>query len=135
MKRNQGFSKNQSLSYEERRKEIFRNQRARKIHEQRMHLALSLMVAVICFVGVFFIFSASSKAESKDQKYKYYTSISVEYGDSLWTIADEYMDKEFYDHFSYIQEVKSINHIHDENEIVAGKMLIVPYYSSKFVSD
>ena len=125
----------QGLSYEERRLEIFRNQRARQIREKRMHVAFSVMVAVICFVAVFFVFSANGKAESKDQKYKYYTSISVEYGDSLWSIADEYMDKEFYDRFSYIQEVKSINHIHDENEIVAGKMLIVPYYSSKFISD
>lgn len=129
------MKRNQCLTYEERRKEIFRNQRARKIRERRMHFALSFMVAVIAFVSVFFVFSARSKAESKDQKFKYYTSISVEYGDSLWTIADEYMDREFYDRLTYIQEVKSINHIQDENEIVAGKILIVPYYSTKYVSD
>lgn len=129
------MKQNQNLSYEERRKEIFRNQRARKIREHRMHVALSFMVAVISFVAVFFICSASGKAESKEQKYKYYTSISVAYGDTLWSIAGDYMDAEFYDRLTYVQEVKSINHIHDENEIVAGKMLIIPYYSSKYVSD
>lgn len=129
------MKQNQNLSYEERRKEIFRNQRARKIRRQRMQVALSFVVAAISFVAVFFIFSASSKAESKDLKYKYYTSISVEYGDTLWSIASDYMDEEFYDRLSYVQEVKSINHIHDENDIIAGKMLIIPYYSSKYVSD
>ena len=108
------MKQNQNLSYEERRKEIFRNQRARKIRRQRMHVALSFVVAAISFVAVFFIFSASSKAESKAQKYKYYTSISVEYGDTLWSIASDYMDEEFYDRLSYVQEVKSINHSRED---------------------
>jgi hypothetical protein len=69
------------------------------------------------------------------QKYKYYTSVQLEYGDTLWKVADRYMDSEFYNHISYIEEVKSINHIHDENEVMAGKMLIIPYYSTDYIAN
>ena len=45
------------------------------------------------------------------------------------------MDKEMNTRTSFIAEVKSINHISDENEIIAGKLLIVPYYSTEYIAD
>ena len=101
-------------SYQERRKEIFRRQRARQRRETIMKLVmgfLSLIVIVSLTIGVF---SVQGKAQSKKgQQYKYYTSVQIKYGDTLWSLADQYADDEHYDHFSYVAEVKSINHIHD----------------------
>ena len=94
------------------------------------------MVSTIVLVSfVIIVGSVKGKADTEECQYKYYTGITVQYGDSLWSIADQYADKEHYDHLSYIKEVKSINHIQDENEIIAGKLLIVPYYSSQYISD
>lgn len=123
-------------SYQERRKEIFRRQRVRQRKEAIMKLVmgfLSLIVIVSLTIGVF---SVHGKAQSKKgQQYKYYTSVQVKYGDTLWSLADQYADDEHYDHFSYVAEVKSINHIHDENQIIAGTTLILPYYSSEYICD
>ena len=80
-------------SYQERRKEIFRRQRARQRRETIMKLVmgfLSLIVIVSLTIGVF---SVQGKAQSKKgQQYKYYTSVQVKYGDTLWSLADQYAD-------------------------------------------
>ena len=93
-----------------------------------LFLALSLMV--ILFVGLFTLHSKASSAE-QEGKHKYYTQIRIEYGDTLWSIADRYADPDLYVRSAYIAEVKSINHIQDNNFIQEGKTLIIPYYSSE----
>ncbi len=55
-----------------------------------------------------------------------YTSVYVSSGDTLWSIADEYMDTGWSDKESYIEEVRSINHLTDDN-IQAGAYIVVPY--------
>ena len=83
-----------------------------------------------------FVFSAHGKASGvSEQEYKYYTSITIEYGDTLWSIADQYMDKEHYSRTSYIAEVKNINHIKNEDMIKEGKMLIIPYFSRDYMEN
>ena len=123
-------------SYEIKRREIFYRQRMRNRKAElrkKIMIVASLILMIFVMVG---IFSLNSRAVGKDdQKFKYYTSIQLTYGDTLWSIADKYMDADYYDHFSYIAEVKSINHIHDENSVTAGKYLIVPYYSTDYVTD
>lgn len=92
----------------------------------------------LCFLAVCFLTVGvlHSNADSeKEHKFKYYTSVVIEEGDTLWSIADQYMDKEIQGKIAYIDEVKSINHIHDGNRIIAGQMLIVPYYSTEYIAD
>lgn len=61
---------------------------------------------------------------------KYYTSIEIQAEDTLWSIADAYMNEECGDKSSYIAEIKRLNHI-DEDEIHSGQHLLIPYYSSE----
>ena len=137
--RKQVRSKNlayENLSYENRRRIIFARQKARQRREARLRIALSILGVLAIFAITIGAFTLKGKAQSENgQKFKYYTSVQLEYGDTLWKVADRYMDSEFYNHVSYIEEVKSINHIHDEDEIMAGKMLIVPYYSTEYIAD
>ena len=64
------------------------------------------------------------------QAYKYYKSITVEAGDTLWHYAQEYGDQHYYeDCNAYIQEVKNINSLQSD-QITTGCHLILPYYSS-----
>jgi LysM repeat protein len=55
-------------------------------------------------------------------------SIRVESGDTLWTIADEYIDGFNIDKDDYIKEICKINEI-SKNDIHAGDYIVVPYYS------
>lgn len=58
-----------------------------------------------------------------------YKSVYVKAGDTLWTIADTYMDESYEDKAEYIDEVMDINHI-SGNSLQAGSYIIVPYTTS-----
>ncbi len=97
-----------------------------------------LFLLTLCVVAVFFLTAGvlhSRAGSEQEHKFKYYTSVVIEEGDTLWSIADQYMDKSIQSKVAYINEVKSINHIHDGDCILAGKMLIVPYYSTEYIAD
>ncbi len=70
----------------------------------------------------------SAKARELPSGYKYYTSIVVEKGDTLWDIANQYITPEYGDISEYIGEVKYLNHLRGD-EIHAGEYLTIPYYS------
>lgn len=71
--------------------------------------------------------SSHSSAYSDVQKEVRYTSIKIESGDTLWTIAEEYMCSEYDDVNDYIKDVKEINGLYSD-VIHAGNYLMVPYY-------
>lgn len=75
-----------------------------------------------------------SKASGKDgTSYKYYKSITIENGDTLWSIAQEYMDAEHYDSINeYINEIRRMNALNND-DITYGRHLIVPYYEDEYV--
>lgn len=59
--------------------------------------------------------------------YKYYTSITVEAGDTLSSLACEY-GNHFDSKNDFINEVIYSNHLTDDS-LICGQSLIVPYYS------
>ena len=65
------------------------------------------------------------------KRYTYYTEIRVQRGDTLWDIANKYMDSSVYrsldDYMDEIREINSINY----NRIYNGQQLIIPYYSEQ----
>lgn len=90
-----------------------------------------LTAVFFLIVGLVMSSSISGFAQSKksEEKFnKYYTSISIKKGDTLWSIASEYMTAEYDNIEEYILEVKRINHISGDT-IYAGRYLTVPYYS------
>ena len=72
-------------------------------------------------------------ADSNDtsSRYKYYTSVCVESGDSLWSIAEEYITVDYENIYEYIEEVKEMNHLHSDF-LKSGTRLCIPYYSSDY---
>lgn len=100
-----------------------------RIHKKWMIiLAVVLAAAIMIFTGIS-IFSVSARAEESVPSYKYYTSIVVEKGDTLWKIASRYMSPEYGDIDEYIYEIKMLNHLESDG-IYAGEYLTIPYYSS-----
>ena len=85
-------------------------------------------------IGFFLTGSIRTEAAPSEIRSKYYTSIRIEQGDTLWGIADRYMTDEYKDRDAYIREVCEMNLI-SEDEIHAGQYLTVPYYAAEPLSD
>lgn len=107
-----GSSKN--LSYAER---IVRNRKR----------GLAIIIIASMALG-FIMFSSFSKAEASRPSFTYYDSYEIKAGDTLWTIADQYMDGENFDKERFVDTIKRNNHLLD-SEIHAGDYLIIEYKS------
>lgn len=87
-----------------------------------------LFMMTVCLSATSVVFANSKKEE---QTYRYYTSIEIKPGDSLWSIASEYcfdMDMSVND---YIQEIKTLNHL-SSDAITSGQYLTVMYVSNDY---
>lgn len=89
--------------------------------------AVSAIVIAACCIGFGFISNASSKTDPDTGRVKRYTSVYIEEGDTLWSIAEQYISEEYDGMDSYIRELKQMNHVSDT--IYAGCYLTVSYYA------
>lgn len=96
-------------------------------------MLLITAVLTVGFSTMLFSFKTKAQSNGTDISYKYYKSVIVGAGDSIWSFAESYADKDFYDSYeSYIKEVMEINHLKDES-IIYGQHIVIPYYSNEFV--
>jgi len=115
-----------------------RSYKKRLIRKIGLRRRMMFVFMTCCFVliGAISYNSIQSSANTGENliRFKYYDHISISYGETLWDIADCYMDYQNYKNKKeYIEEVKHINHLDADGNIKAGQYLIVPYYSSDFV--
>ena len=114
-----------------RKAKLRKQQRTKQIYLRLISAAcLIFAIATICSTN-FFQINAEASSEQGVIAYKYYTSITVQGGETLWDIANAYMSDEFSNVQKYIDEVKNINRLKDDR-IYAGEELIVPYYSCEY---
>ena len=103
----------------------------REARVRRQRRLLAILVLIIASFGILLGTSinalASSKADVASYN-KYYTSIRIESGDTLWSITDEYICDLNIDKKEYINEICELNGI-CEDEIHAGDYVVVAYYS------
>ena len=105
----------------------------RRVNRLRIGYGFVLVLLAVCmlFLGVYIGSSRVAQVEAKTADWnieKYYTSILVEEGDTLWSIADEYMTSEYEDRDSFMDEVREMNHL-TGSIIHAGSTLLIPYYT------
>lgn len=112
---------------------VKRKNRKKEVRRNVILLFVSFLIIVLC---VCFASAFSAQAQDMDTKvsYKYFKSIYIEEGDSLWSIGKEYADEHYSSVASYINEVKRMNSL-ESDFIKTGSYLIVPYYSTEFVCD
>lgn len=108
--------------------------RSRRVAARNQRVAFIFIVFVIMAVITVFVLSGSIQAQaaSAENSYKYYTSVQVQSGDTLWDIANAYMTAEYTSVNQYMEEVCTINHI-TADDIHAGQYLTIPYYSSEYI--
>lgn len=106
--------------------------RLRRERRRKVFVSAMMIVATFCIILVCAL-SQNTLKTNANSGFKYYTGITVENNETLWDIADEYIDFNHYESkSSYIAEVKSINHLDDACTISAGQLLIVPYYADEY---
>lgn len=112
------------------------NRQRRQKQVRRNIIALMMSVFMVIAVSIFLIsFSTEANDMEHQPSYKYYKSIEVANGDTLWSIAKNNIDANYYKStYEYVAEVKRMNSLTSDN-IVAGNHIIIPYYSTEFVSD
>lgn len=115
------------------RREMAVTRRKQQVMRQRM--VLIILTVCVILAGVIFgssiLASGHSKASTSHASFKYYTSIQIEQGDTLWSIANTHMTPEYKNINTYITEVKELNQL-GPDDIHAGQYLMIPYYSGEF---
>ena len=96
------------------------------ISDKKIAIIITIITISILYVSVTHMDAA--EADATNASSKFYTCITVQSGDSLWDIAEEYKTDEYTSTQEYIDEVVSINNLKDESSIVSGTDLLVPYY-------
>lgn len=90
-----------------------------------------LIGAITLFLIILLSLSLVTKtatAQRSIERVKLVASIEIQKGDSLWSIASEYMSEEYDDMNDYIEEIKDSNGMVSD-EIHSGNYIIVPYYA------
>lgn len=100
---------------------------ARK-NRKRLIRKISIFLFIISVLLFGNGFVSAQNASERQNLCKYYKSIEVASGDTLWTIADKYVTSEYESKAEYIEEVLEINQM-DSTDLYADQKLIVPYYA------
>ncbi|MBE5939859.1 MAG: LysM peptidoglycan-binding domain-containing protein [Lachnospiraceae bacterium] len=98
-------------------------------YNQKLARIIVILSVVLCFTFSIVIFATPAKGNEKP-RYKYFKSIEIEAGDTLWSIAEEYMTKEYKCTMDYVKELKSMNGLTSDT-IHEGNSLVIAYYSDE----
>lgn len=106
----------------------------RNVNRLQFGYGFVLVLLAICmlFLGVYIGSRRVAQVEAKGtetNRDKFYTTILVEEGDTLWAIADEYMTEEYESRDSFMEEVRKMNHL-TGSIIHAGNTLLIPYFAN-----
>ena len=94
---------------------------------------IALLSFVCLFVSILlfkFVDVNANKNPELSMK-KQYVSIQIQQGDSLWSIADEYMGPGYDNINDYIKEIKKINGLKSQTIHVGGYIVIPQYITVK----
>lgn len=117
------------------------SKRRRKNAERRSrrYLTAGFMAGAITVVLIivisFGIGSFYSSAQEGPEAIKYYKSVQINKGDSLWSIAEVYMSDDYDSVYDYMTELVELNQLndHEVDHLQEGDYLTVVYYDTEFV--
>ena len=118
------------MTIQEREKRAIIKKRKQIAKRRMILLLIALFVITLGSVVFGSIFSKAKNPSTDVKQYKYYKSITIEQGDSLWSIAEEYCDDTYGDTREYVSELKQLNSLTSET-IHAGQHLLVAYYDTE----
>lgn len=112
--------------------QIRRNKKSLELKRQRQLILfrrklLAALTATVIVISTIIIINTVTAQGDGMEKEKYYKSIMIEYGDTLWDIAKEYYDSSSYTIPEYVEELKAINKLDCDN-IQSGSYITISYY-------
>ena len=91
---------------------------------------LMVMICSLCFST--FLVSAHADRGEAPGSFKYYKSIVIQPGDTLWEIAEEYKTSDCDSTEEYVEVLKEMNSL-DTDTIHSGQNLMIAYNSTEFI--
>lgn len=107
-----------------------KNKKKRAIRLKKLVLGILTIVLIITLSILFsnrLVSAHDNIYKNQSNKPKYYKSIQIQSGDTLWHIAQQNMSEEYDSITDYIIEVKRINNLASDN-IQTNQYLTIPYY-------
>lgn len=93
-------------------------------------ITVGLILAAAIVFGSFI--TVAKERQQHSRPYKYYTSIQIEAGDTLWRIAGKHITEEYSSIEEYISEIARLNNLENDN-IHEDRFLMIPYYSKTVI--
>lgn len=87
-----------------------------------------LVMVMSCIFGKTLVMASAEESGPSGQRY--YTSIEIQKGDTLWSIAETYRKGSGMNMREYIRELKQMNRLLSD-DIQAGEHLTIVYYSDE----
>lgn len=119
------FEYRQSL----RQERLYRRQQAARA--KRIRIVSLVSVLMFLFISVISANAIIAKANQNSEKsyQKQYIMIDVEKGDTVWSIANEYMSPGYEDIMELVNEIGFINSLDDSYSVKSGNVLLIPYFA------
>lgn len=106
---------------------------ARRNRREEKRTVIFVCVLTLCLVFLlgltFGSILSKAKETTRTNGQKHYANIEIQPGDTLWSLADEYLDENYESKEAYIEEVLKINSLTSQDHIVSGQYLVMPYYA------
>lgn len=111
-----------------------KNNRMQKKKKSKNSLIRFLLATAVVAAAVCLILMSNKKVVSADetgkapQLNKYYKTITIAPGDTLWSIAETYKSGAYKTTKDYVKELMDMNGVHSGN-ITSGQKLVVAYFA------
>lgn len=105
--------------------------RTYKTGKRRLRNLTVILLMILAFCSGFFghtLLNARAEEQVSPQLNRYYTSVQLRQGDSLWDLAEQYRQGSPYSRSEYVEELKRMNGLKSE-QIHSGEYLTVVYFA------
>lgn len=95
---------------------------------------IGVMILIVICMGLGTFIASAHENTDETTVYKYYKSIQIQPGDTLWDIAEETMTSEYDSTAEYVSVLKRMNNL-TSDDIQAGQYLTVAYTETQYIEN
>lgn len=103
------------------------------LQQYSLFIATVFIVFAACALFGNLLISAHEKRSEEPVNFKYYKSIEIQPGDTLWDIAEEYITEDYRSVSEYVMVLKEMNSL-STDDIQAGQNLMIAYNDTEFIN-
>lgn len=104
-----------------------KKKRAQQLRNIKVLFSVVCFTLVVCVMVIGLSKNSTSVSAAQEPLNRYYDSVEMVYGDTLWSIAADYTDGSKKEISKKVKEIRKVNHITRYQTLKAGCSIIVPY--------